>query len=88
MNKQWAAYLQYLKDWADAHSDTGFMGMSPACFDEWLSNEGAQNEENKLPECDSDYCIFNPNGYCCVPVVYARQPEINDDGCRSAIFRE
>lgn len=88
LSKQWEGYLQYLKDWADSHTDDGFVGCSPACFDEWLSCEGIEEAATRLPECDSEYCIFNPNGYCCVPLVYAKQPEITEDGCQSSIFRE
>lgn len=36
---QWNAYLLYLKDWAKYHSNIGFYGMTPACFDEWLTND-------------------------------------------------
>lgn len=88
MNKQWASYLQYLRDWASTHTDTGCFGMSPVCFDEWLCNEGTLNEEDRLPECDSEYCIFNPNGYCFYPLVYSKQPELSEDNCKSSIYRE
>lgn len=43
MTKQ-EAYCQYLMDWAENHCDIGFEGMTPACFDEWLDNEGAEGE--------------------------------------------
>lgn len=42
MTKQ-EAYCQYLIDWAQNHCDIGFEGMTPACFDEWLDNEGADD---------------------------------------------
>jgi len=35
----WSKYLQYLRDWTDSHSNTGFYGCTPACFDEWLVSE-------------------------------------------------
>ena len=38
----WQKYLQYLRDWADSHSEPEFYGMTPACFDEWL---GCEHEE-------------------------------------------
>ena len=81
-------YLQYLVEWAQTHAEPGFIGMSPVCFDEWLACEGQVAPESRLPECDSDYCIYNPNGYCCVPLVYAKQPELTEDGCKSFIYRE
>ena len=36
----WQEYLQYLRDWADAHQSSTNEGMSPACYDEWEANEG------------------------------------------------
>lgn len=39
----WAAYCQYLHDWADAHADKGFEGCCPVCYDEFLECE--YNEE-------------------------------------------
>lgn len=39
------AYCQYLKSWADSHSDIAFDGCTPACFDEW-----ATNERTEIPE--------------------------------------
>lgn len=41
----WARYIAYLKDWADDHADPAYAGMTPACFDEWLENEYAEEEE-------------------------------------------
>jgi hypothetical protein len=35
----WDKYLQYLREWADSHSESEFYGMTPACFDEWLGCE-------------------------------------------------
>lgn len=35
----WKGYLDYLKKWADNHSEITNYGMSPSCFDEWLDNE-------------------------------------------------
>ena len=35
----WGQYIQYLRDWADAHTEPGFLGTSPACYDEWHGNE-------------------------------------------------
>jgi len=36
---KWKKYCQYLKDWADSHADAGFLGCTPACYDEWLHGE-------------------------------------------------
>lgn len=38
----WSRYLDYLIKWSLGHSDSGFSGMSPACYDEWLDNEEAE----------------------------------------------
>jgi len=35
----WSKYIEYLKDWADEHSDIEFQGSSPSCFDEWYNND-------------------------------------------------
>lgn len=37
-------YCKYLHDWADSHSDVGFEGMTPACFDEWANSESLETE--------------------------------------------
>ena len=42
---KWARYLQYLKEWAENHSDKAFVGCCPVCFDEWLEYEGAEAEK-------------------------------------------
>ena len=51
MTKQ-EAYCEYLRDWADSHEDSGFEGCTPASYDEWLDNEGA---EGKYDEPASSY---------------------------------
>lgn len=38
--KNWKRYLKYLRKWAKDHKDKACYGMSPACYDEWLDNEG------------------------------------------------
>ena len=35
----WDKYLKYLKEWAEIHKESAFMGMSPAGYDEWDENE-------------------------------------------------
>lgn len=40
--ENWTRYLKYLKQWAVDHDDRVFYGMSPACYDEWLDNEGGE----------------------------------------------
>ena len=39
------AYLQYLSRWIFEHYEDEFEGCSPACFDEWLDNEGTEDED-------------------------------------------
>ena len=48
----WERYLAYLTQWAAEHSDTKFAGMSPACYDEWLCNEGAQTATRIVDEVE------------------------------------
>ena len=43
MTKQ-EAYCEYLRDWADSHEDVGYEGCCPVCFEEWLNNEGTDDE--------------------------------------------
>jgi hypothetical protein len=42
----WDKYLQYLRDWATSHAGSGFYGMTPACFDEWLNCEYPEVDDN------------------------------------------
>lgn len=39
MKTNWDKYIEYLKRWAETHSDNEFEGMSPVCYDEFLDNE-------------------------------------------------
>lgn len=39
MIEDWNAYIDYLIEWADDHSDPKFKGCSPACFDEFCDCE-------------------------------------------------
>lgn len=41
----WAGYCQYLKEWAESHSDAGFAGCCPACYDEFLNSEWQEYRE-------------------------------------------
>lgn len=43
-DNKWSRYIDYLRKWADSHSGAGFAGMSPACYDEWLDTEYADEE--------------------------------------------
>jgi hypothetical protein len=43
----WGKYLKYLRDWAEEKKDPGFMGCTPACYDEWLGAEYALEMEEK-----------------------------------------
>ncbi len=31
--------------------------------------------------CDSETCIFAPQGYCLAPLIYGKAPVLNEDGC-------
>ena len=37
--RKWDAYLEYLKDWADGHTEMECQGMSPVCYDEFIDND-------------------------------------------------
>ena len=40
-------------------------------------------------ECSSESCIFCPNGYCLLPLIYGRKPNVSeDDGCRDVLPKE
>lgn len=41
---KWHEYLEYLIHWAISHSDKGFAGCMPACYNEWLDSEGGDDE--------------------------------------------
>lgn len=89
MSLCWKKYLQYLMEWSISHRDCRFTGMSPACFSEWIDNEAAEGkeQENLIIECDSQLCLFNPTGYCIVPILSGQQPVVIEDGCENFIFR-
>lgn len=38
----WARYINYLVSWAFSHLEDEFEGMTPASFNEWLSNENIE----------------------------------------------
>ena len=40
IESKWHEYLEYLIHWAISHSDKGFAGCMPACYNEWLGSEG------------------------------------------------
>lgn len=86
--KQWERYLQYLKDWAETRADNGFIGCCPVCFDEWLDCEGREYPDCRLPECDSEHCTFNPKGLCWIPILYNRQPDLDENGCSDYVYKE
>lgn len=54
----WNMYLNYLVEWALAHSSEAFKGNSPVCFDEFLDNEAELTRTNiyvKLNNYFGDY---------------------------------
>lgn len=44
VESKWHEYLEYLIHWAISHSDKGFAGCMPACYNEWLALEGGDAE--------------------------------------------
>lgn len=46
----WKLYIEYLKQWAEDHSDEECEGMSPACYDEWCDNEFYYDVDEDLIE--------------------------------------
>lgn len=44
VESKWHKYLEYLIHWAISHSDKGFAGCMPACYNEWLDSEGSDDE--------------------------------------------
>lgn len=44
VESKWHEYLEYLIHWAISHSDKGFAGCCPVCYDEWLDGEGGDRE--------------------------------------------
>ena len=44
VESKWHEYLDYLIHWAISHSDKGFAGCMPACYNEWLDCEGSDDE--------------------------------------------
>ena len=44
VESKWHKYLEYLIHWAISHSDEGFAGCCPVCYDEWLDGEGDDEE--------------------------------------------
>ena len=44
VESKWHEYLEYLIHWAISHSDKGFAGCMPACYNEWLDSEGGDEE--------------------------------------------
>lgn len=44
--KRWDAYIAYLNDWADDHSDAECYGSAPMSFEEWLEEEYREGEDD------------------------------------------
>ena len=45
VESKWHEYLEYLIHWAISHSDKGFAGRCPVCYEEWLECEGRQSDD-------------------------------------------
>jgi len=39
------------------------------------------NRYHQCQEYMSEYCAWNLQGICMYPVVYGKQPDMDDDGC-------
>jgi len=63
-SQQWAQYIQYLHNWADSKADPGFMGCTPACFDEWADSEdtGCRRDIALATKCGN--CFHYISGQC------------------------
>ena len=46
-DSDWNRYCLYLIRWANDHAGPEYERMSPACYDEWLDNEGEEDEDEK-----------------------------------------
>lgn len=44
--KLWDAYIAYLNDWADDHSNADCYGSAPLGFDEWMEEEYEEDEDD------------------------------------------
>ena len=59
-------YLNYLMSWIADHHEETFKGCSPACFDEWLDNEGEEDEKDIEYDvalgCNEDDYVLALNG--------------------------
>ena len=59
-------YLNYLMSWIADHHEETFKGCSPACLDEWLDNEGEEDEEDIEYDvalgCNEDDYVLASNG--------------------------
>ena len=42
----------------------------------------------KAIECDSETCVFNPDGICKYKAVYGKEPVLHDDGCSGYCGKE
>ena len=40
------------------------------------------------PECDAEYCVFNPEGYCRLVFVTGELPQLSEDGCKNYTYPE
>ncbi len=44
--------------------------------------------QNLCCECDSETCVFNPEGICKVPFVTGKAPGLSEDGCTDYCYKE
>ena len=39
-------------------------------------------------ECDSECCVFNPDGVCLAPYITGRAPALSENGCKDFCYKE
>ena len=39
-------------------------------------------------ECDSEMCIFNPEGFCLAPLITGHDPVVTEEGCMTCTPKE
>lgn len=73
----WKLYIEYLKQWAEDHSDEECEGMSPACYDEWVDNEFYEDiDEDLIERIKQEY---HKNDVCMVGLI---SDMIDNEGLR------
>lgn len=90
-----APVTEIFRDW---EKDSGFGGELWVCEEEWSVSADSGWTGDQLrdycrramcEECDSEHCIFNPEGVCLFPMLYGKAPMLTEeDGCLSSVYDE